>query len=123
MIETNQGASIVLYTSANGTTWTLKQTVNSGVNNTIGPSLARFGVTNCLANPNLRIFDVNGVLIGQNDNWMASQASEIAQTPFAPLDPLDSAIILSLVPGNYTAIVSGVGGGTGNGLVEVYLLP
>ena len=89
----------------------------------IGPSLARFGVTGCLANPSLRIFNSDGVMIGQNDNWGDSQAAEITQTLLAPFDPLESAIILNLPPGNYTAVISGVGGDTGNALVEVYLLP
>ena len=89
----------------------------------IGPSLARFGVTGCLANPSLRIFNSDGALIAQNDNWRDSQAAKITQTLLAPLDPLESAIILNLSPGNYTAVVSGVGGNTGNALVEVYQLP
>jgi len=89
----------------------------------IGPSLARSGVTGCLTNPSLRIFNSDGVMIGQNDNWGDSQAEEITQTLLAPPDPLESAIVLNLSPGNYTAVVSGVGGATGNALVEVYLLP
>jgi len=89
----------------------------------IGPSLGRFGVTGCLANPSLRIFNSDGVMIGQNDNWGDSQAAEITQTLLAPLDPLESAIILNLPTGSYTAVVSGVGGNTGNALMEVYLLP
>jgi hypothetical protein len=89
----------------------------------IGPSLARFGVTNCLANPHLRVFDSNGALIAENDDWQESQGPEIVATGLAPLDPRESAMILNLPLGNYTAIVFGTGGGTGNGLVEVYMLP
>ena len=44
----------------------------------IGPSLARFGVTNCLASPHLRVFDSNGALIAENDGWQESQGAEIA---------------------------------------------
>jgi len=89
----------------------------------LGPSLARFGVTNCLPNPEVRLHDANGALVAQNDNWRDTQAAEIMQSGLAPLNELESAIILNLPVGSYTAIVSGVGGGTGNGLVEVYALP
>src|SRR5438067_13928822 len=58
------------------------------------------------------IFNSDGALIGQNDNWRDSQAAEITQASLGPLDRLESAIILNLAPGNYTAVVSGVGGGT-----------
>ncbi len=42
--------------------------------------------------------------------------------PAAPTDSLESAILISVAPGSYTAIVKGADGGTGNGLVEVYKL-
>jgi hypothetical protein len=89
----------------------------------IGPSLARFGVTNCLTNPHLRVFDSNGALIAENDDWQESQGAEIMATGLAPVDARESAMILNLPLGNYTTIVFGNGGGTGNGLVEVYMLP
>ena len=89
----------------------------------IGPSLARFGVTNCLASPHLRVFDSNGALIAENDGWQESQGAEIAATGLAPLNAREAAMILNLPPENYTAIVSGTGGGTGTGLVGAYMLP
>jgi hypothetical protein len=86
----------------------------------LGPSLGPFGVRNFLANPILHVYDSNGSLVGQNDNWRDDQAAEIAQTPFAPAHDLESGVILTLPPGNYTAILSGVNNTTGNAAVEVY---
>ncbi len=88
----------------------------------IGPSLAQAGVTNPLADPTLEIHDANGQ-IAQNDDWKSDQENEIRAAGFAPRDDRDAAVILSLWPGSYTAIVRGKGGGTGNALVEVYALP
>ena len=55
-----------------------------------------------------------------NDNWKDTQQSEIEATGFQPQNDLESAIISTLDPGNYTAVVSGKDGGTGVGLVEGY---
>lgn len=91
----------------------------------IGPSLAQSGVTNPLLDPTLELHDNNGALVIGNDNWQdnASQAAQISASGLAPLNPLESAAAISLVPGTYTAIVAGKNGGTGVGLVEVYNLP
>ena len=48
----------------------------------LGPSLGQFGIRDFLANPSVRVYDSNGILVGQNDNWRDDQAAEIAQTPF-----------------------------------------
>ncbi len=85
----------------------------------IGPDLTRRGVAGALSNPTLSLFGPGGQL-AVNDNWKDTQAAEIAATPFAPVDDRESAIIATLPPGPYTAIVSGVGGEMGVGLVEVY---
>jgi Matrixin len=88
----------------------------------IGPSLAASGVANALVDPVLDLHDSGGV-IGSNDDWQAgSQAGEIAASGLAPSDPHESAIIATLSPGSYTAVVSGSGNGQGIGLVEVYEL-
>ena len=55
-----------------------------------------------------------------NDNWKESQQAEIEATGLQPTDDLESAIVATLPPGAYTAVVSGKNGGTGIGLVEVY---
>jgi hypothetical protein len=86
----------------------------------IGPSLGAVGVPNPLADPTLALFDGNGTPLFSNDNWQDIQAAEIEDTGIAPADPLESAIIATLNPGNYTAIVRGANDGVGVGLVEVY---
>jgi hypothetical protein len=86
----------------------------------IGPSLAGFGIVDPLADPVLELHGSDGSLIATNDNWKATQQSEIEATGLQPQNDLEGAIVRTLDPGSYTAIVSGKGGGTGIGLVEVY---
>jgi hypothetical protein len=87
----------------------------------IGPELTQHGVPNPLADPILDLHNNTGVLIGSNDNWMdAPNVQEIMNSGHAPTDPRESAIIATLPPGNYTAIVRGVSNTTGVALVEVY---
>ena len=86
----------------------------------LGPSLALFQVPNPLPDPILGLYNSNGMLIASNNNWKDSQQSEIQNTGLQPPNNLDSAIAITVTPGNYTAIVSGNNGGTGIGLVEVY---
>ena len=89
----------------------------------IGPSLSGAGVSNALADPILELHDINGALLETNDDWMNSpEASEITATGLAPTNPKESAILFVPAPGNYTAIVSGVGGTTGVALVEAFRL-
>jgi hypothetical protein len=86
-----------------------------------GPSLAATGVPSPLANPSLRLVNASGVTIATNDDWgSAANAALITSSGFAPSNPLESAILMTLDPGAYTAIVSGVGGTTGVGIVEVF---
>src|SRR5438067_2544625 len=76
----------------------------------IGPSLAAVGVTNVLADPILELHDSAGNVIASNDDWRdGGQASQIQQRGIAPSDPLEAALLVTLTPGNYTAIVSGYG--------------
>jgi hypothetical protein len=90
----------------------------------IGPSLAGSGVENPLDDPTLGLHDGNGTLLMSNDNWQddAAQAAEIAATGMSPQDNLESAILATVPPGAYTAVVAGRDGGSGVGLVEVYHL-
>ncbi|HZE56916.1 MAG TPA: DUF3466 family protein [Chthoniobacterales bacterium] len=88
----------------------------------VGPSLAEFGVANPLQDPTLEIHDQNGQ-IAQNDAWRSDQETEIVASGLAPKDNREAAVILSLWPGAYTAILRGKDNSTGNGLVEVYALP
>jgi len=97
----------------------------------IGPSLGQSGVPDPLANPQLELHDVNGSLIAENNDWQTTQiggiitmdqVAEIQNSQLAPTNPAESAIIGTLQPGAYTAIVRGVNDTTGNALVEVYSL-
>lgn len=87
----------------------------------IGPSLAANGVPNPLANPTLTLFDEPGNVLSTNDNWRDSpQATEITNSGLAPHNDSESAVLISLVPGQYTAILAGKDATIGNGLIEVY---
>ncbi len=85
----------------------------------IGPALGSFGVPEPLANPILELHQPDNSII-TNDNWKDTQQTEIEATGLAPASELESAIVATLDPGAYTAIVRGVGGGTGVALVEAY---
>lgn len=88
----------------------------------LGPSLSANGVAGALADPLLELHDGSGNVIAANNDWKddAAQAQQIAATGVAPTNDRESAIYRTLAPGNYTAVVSGNGGTTGVGLVEVY---
>ena len=89
----------------------------------LGPSLGSFGVSDPLSDPVLTIADSNGNVIASNNNWQDdNNATLVQQNGLAPPNALDSAIVLHLPAGAYTAIVSGVNGATGNALAEVYHL-
>jgi hypothetical protein len=78
-------------------------------------------VANVLADPVLELHDSTGAVIASNDDWQDSaQASQIQQSGIAPTDSMESAILITLSPGSYTAVVSGYGSSQGNGLVEAY---
>jgi hypothetical protein len=91
----------------------------------IGPSV---GISGTLADPTLELHNGNGTTIASNDNWKvddktgASQQAEIEATQAPPKSDLESALIQTVTPGNYTAIVRGKNNTTGVALVEVYNL-
>jgi hypothetical protein len=86
----------------------------------LGPTLGDFGVQGVLANPTLDLVNSSGTVIRSNDNWRDSQRSEIESTQLPPNHDEESALVETLPPGAYTAVVRGVGRTTGIGLVEVY---
>ena len=95
----------------------------------LGPTLGQppFNVPGVLADPLLTLVDGNGLMV-QNNNWKdtqqaAIQAASCNGSTCAPPNDLEAAILITVPPGNYTAILEGNGGGTGIGLVEVYKLP
>jgi alpha-tubulin suppressor-like RCC1 family protein len=87
-----------------------------------GPSLANFGITSPLANPTLTVVrSSDQAVVASNDDWQGhANASQLQAAGFAPSNALESGIFITLQPGAYTAIVSGVGGGTGIGVIGVY---
>jgi YVTN family beta-propeller protein len=96
--------------------------------NVAGPNLANFGITNALGNPKLTIVrGSDNTVIATNDDWQTqtnpADVAQILATGFQPNNPLEPAVILTLQPGAYTAIVEGVGGTTGVGLVGVFVVP
>ena len=88
----------------------------------IGPSLTNFGVDGALPDPVLELHAADGSLIYENDDWRGDQEQQILDSTLAPADDREAAIIATLPPGNYTAIIRGRGNNTGVALVEVYNL-
>ena len=90
----------------------------------IGPSLTRYGLTDVLADPVLELHGQGSFVTITNDNWRDTQEAEIQATGLPPTNNLESAIVATLPPGNYTAIVRGNGptplARSGLALVEVY---
>jgi len=93
----------------------------------VGPALVPFGVAGALAAPVLALFDSDNVQINANTGWdTAANAAEVASTAAAigafefAAGSADSALLVTLAPGSYTAKISGAGGTTGVALAEVY---
>lgn len=106
----------------------------------VGPALTAFGLTGVLAQPSIGIYDANGVLIVSDTGWgnplfagtspstatyrLATAADMTAAGAFAlPAGSADSALVITVPPGSYTAITSGVNSTSGIALAEVYELP
>ena len=87
----------------------------------IGPSLAQFGISAPLQDPLLEVHNAHGATI-TNDDWRNTQEAEIEATTIPPSDARESAVLATLTPGQYTAIVRGKNDATGVALVEVYVL-
>ena len=90
----------------------------------LGPELGNVGISNVLADPVLTVLDNSGMELMVNDDWEDSQGQEVTDAwggnPNLMAGSASSAAILTLQPGNYTAIVSGKNGTTGVALLEVY---
>jgi hypothetical protein len=113
-----------------------------------GPSMGGppFNIPGVLANPTMQLYS-GATVIAQNDNWQTTDplcgspatacgdTTQISATAMDPCQPnpgqvvappncaQEAAVLVTLPPGAYTAIVSGVGGGMGVGLVEVFEVP
>ena len=89
----------------------------------LGPSLTSYGVSDPLSDPVLTIYDSSGAAIATNSNWQDNvNWIDIQRNGLAPPNALESALVLHLPAGRYTATVSGANGATGNALVEAYTL-
>ena len=86
----------------------------------IGPALGNLGINGALQDPTLDLVDANGTVLRANNDWRDSQGTEIESLALPPGDERECALIQTLAPGNYTAIVRGKDNTTGVGLVEVY---
>jgi hypothetical protein len=85
----------------------------------LGPST---GIGNALQDPTLELHDGQGGIVATNDNWQDTQEDAIKQTTIPPGDPNESAILQSLSPGAYTAVVKGKNGTSGVAVVDGYQL-
>jgi hypothetical protein len=86
----------------------------------IGPSLAQYGISGTMSDPTLELRNSAGTLIASNNNWQDSQSAQIQATGAQPSDYRESAIIITLTPGSYTATLQGYGGTTGVAVCEIY---
>src|ERR1043166_3523275 len=86
----------------------------------LGPSLAQFGIPNVLADPVLELHGPGAFSTVTNNNWKDTQQPAIEATGLPPTNDLESAIVATLAPGSYTAVVKGNNNTTGVALVEVY---
>ena len=89
----------------------------------LGPALGDVGVPGALADPMLDLVNSSGTVIRSNDNWKDSQRVEIEAAGLGPNHDEESALMETVAPGAYTAIVRGKARTTGVGLVEVYNIP
>jgi hypothetical protein len=96
----------------------------------VGPTLGQFGVSGVLAQPSLNVVNSSGTTVATDTGWstnanaaaIASEMQAVGAFPL-PSGSADCALLLTLPPGGYTAVVSGVGSSSGVALVEVYQAP
>jgi hypothetical protein len=112
-VETGQHVGIAGFIISGGTSKKI-------IVRALGPSLAQFGVPGVLLDPSLDLYDSGNNLLASNDNWKNSQQAEIQASGYAPGDNREAAIIQTLAPGNYTAVVRGVNATVGAALLEVH---
>lgn len=93
----------------------------------IGPGLGVFGVPGVMADPRLDLFNASSVQIASNDNWgggaqLTAAGGRVGAFEIENKQSTDAMLLVTLVPGNYSAEVRGANGG-GTALVEVYEVP
>lgn len=92
----------------------------------VGPTLSAFNIGNRVLNTGLALYNQStGVLIGSNDDWLATDTSAIAASGAFPLPAgsFDAALVATLTPGNYSVQALGPVNVTGTVLIEVYEAP
>jgi hypothetical protein len=96
----------------------------------VGPALSQFSVAGVLAQPLLSIFTSSGTQLASNAGWGSNANAQQVSASFGatgafalPSGSADSALLLTLATGSYTAEVSGLNNSTGNALIEVYEVP
>jgi hypothetical protein len=100
----------------------------------VGPVLAKSGVTDPVANPTVKVYNANNQVVAENDDWSTpvsggASAGELAAAAVTVGDSAldagskDSAVLVTLPPGIYTAQVSSADGSAGTALVEIYEVP
>jgi len=96
-----------------------------------GPAIAAapFNVAGTIPDPQLTLeFQSNGDTIASNAGWggsteISSTAKSVGAFAWGNPSSMDSALLITLPPGNYTAFVAGATGDTGDAIVEVYEVP
>jgi sugar lactone lactonase YvrE len=87
----------------------------------LGPSLFNHGVNDALVDSHLRLFNANGVLLAENEDWQQGpDATAIQNLGLAPESPLEAAVLVTLPPGAYTGIESPAPQESGVGLIEIF---
>jgi autotransporter-associated beta strand protein len=88
----------------------------------IGPSLTQFGISNALPDTTLEVRNQDGTFVMTNDDWETNQKQELENTGLQPGNAQEAAIVATLPPGQYSALVRGKPESTGTGVVEVYFI-
>ena len=86
----------------------------------LGASLSNFGIVNPLQDPTLDLHDSTGHAIATNDDWQTATNANQIPVAFQPADSREPAILATLQPGSFTAILRGKNSGSGVGLIEMY---
>jgi hypothetical protein len=93
-----------------------------------GPALNAFGVSDTLADPQVKLFGQTTNQISSTSGWggasqIVTAAAAVGAFPWSSPSSNDSAVLITLPPGSYTAEAAGASGDTGVALIEVYVVP
>ncbi len=97
----------------------------------VGPGLVPLGVPTVVAEPSLKVYNSSSAVVGSNAGWCSdpTKVSSLSSTfasvgAFAlPANSKDSALVVSLGAGSYTAVAAAPASGvSGDMIAEVYIL-